>query len=73
MGSFIKTVVYEAPHLERCPKCYYRDRLTRTCDYYLITGERRGCDPDGCDKWQPRFGGRYKRGGKNNEELLEPR
>ena len=31
---------------ERCKKCQYFH--AGTCDYFLITGERRGCRPDKC-------------------------
>lgn len=52
---------------ERCFKCEYarlygnikaNRRLTNenfkmvTCDYYLLTGERRNCRVDECEKWR---------------------
>lgn len=37
-----------------CKKCYYRSNSSRgiaTCDYYLMTGQRRNCPPENCDKF----------------------
>ena len=31
---------------ERCKRCQYK--RGGTCDYFLITGKRRGCRPDQC-------------------------
>lgn len=30
---------------ERCKGCYFYGQRTETCDYLLVTGERRGCPP----------------------------
>ena len=35
---------------QRCKTCIYRAYQGRGCDYILITGERRGCKPEECDK-----------------------
>jgi hypothetical protein len=65
MGDVFDTKSYR----ERCDKCFYRDKFSRTCDYCLIEGKSRGCDPAECDKWQPRFGGRFAQKRGKNEEL----
>ncbi len=36
---------------QRCKTCIYRAYQGRGCDYILITGERRGCKPEECDKY----------------------
>lgn len=36
---------------QRCKTCIYRAYHGRGCDYILITGERRGCKPEECDKY----------------------
>ena len=37
---------------EKCKTCQYRGAATGMtgCDYYLITGKRRGCSVEKCDK-----------------------
>ena len=37
--------------MEKCSTCYYCDKLHGICDYILITGKRRGCPVDDCDKY----------------------
>lgn len=41
-------------HHKICEKCTYFDRTVHCCDYYLLTGERRGCTPTNkhCDKFE---------------------
>ncbi len=36
-------------------KCFYKsgNGQNRTCDYIGITGHRRGCSPEQCDKYKP--------------------
>lgn len=36
---------------QRRKMCIYRAYHGRGCDYILITGERRGCKPEECDKY----------------------
>lgn len=36
---------------QQCKTCIYRAYQGRGCDYILITGERRGCSPEKCDKY----------------------
>lgn len=37
----------------KCRKdCYYYGRNTDSCDFYLVTGVRRGCDPDDCNRYK---------------------
>lgn len=38
---------------KKCKKCKYRaqDTMPNNCDYILITGRMRGCDPEHCDKY----------------------
>lgn len=46
---------------ERCRACYYCGYLDthdctgpRCCDYFLVTGQRRGCPAgDGCTRFRP--------------------
>lgn len=33
--------------------CFFHSRRTDTCDYYIETGERRGCPAGCCDKYRP--------------------
>lgn len=37
----------------KCRGCFYFGYRTRTCDYILLTGQRRGCPVDACDKRVP--------------------
>ena len=40
--------------MKQCNICYYRSYVGReisTCDYMLITGQRRNSDPENCDKF----------------------
>lgn len=42
---------------KKCKLCYFRKSIGRSlfaCCYMLETGEPRGCDPEGCDKFRPR-------------------
>lgn len=42
---------------KKCELCYFRKSIGRSlfaCHYMLDTGEPRGCDPEGCDKFRPR-------------------
>lgn len=48
----------------KCKKgCIYYGKSTDSCDYYLITGVRRGCDPNECT--------RYTKGQKTNTALQD--
>lgn len=48
----------------KCKKgCIYYGKSTDSCDYYLITGVRRGCSPDNCT--------RYTKGAKTNTALQD--
>ena len=40
----------------RCKGCdYYGGHYTKTCDFFLLTGKRRGCPPgDKCSRYKPR-------------------
>ena len=38
--------------MRKCNKCVYYCPRTSTCDYYIITGKRRGCSVDDCDKFK---------------------
>lgn len=40
--------------IDRCKSCKYRgsDCGYGNCDYILITGHMRGCDPENCDKYE---------------------
>ncbi len=40
--------------MSKCKSCYYHDLSVGSCDYLLLTGNRRGCEAEGCDKWFPR-------------------
>lgn len=58
-----------------CKLCFYRrsingkqfysgnSRMQSTCDYFIITGELRGCEPQGktCEKFRPREAGSKKK------------
>ena len=36
----------------KCRKdCYYYGKSIDSCDFYLITGVRRGCSPDDCTRY----------------------
>lgn len=36
----------------KCRKdCYYYGKSVGSCDFYLITGIRRGCSPDNCTRY----------------------
>lgn len=37
---------------DRCRTCLYHSRNTDTCDYLLITNERRGCPTEGCTRYR---------------------
>lgn len=39
---------------EKCKTCIYRAALREKngCDFYLITGQRRGCSPDDCFRYE---------------------
>jgi DNA-binding CsgD family transcriptional regulator len=37
----------------KCRGCLYYGHRTDTCDFYLITGERRGCPVEGCTRYVP--------------------
>ena len=39
---------------DKCEKCYYQDGRVGSCDYFLVTGKRRGCSPKNCDKFKPK-------------------
>ena len=39
---------------ERCKKCYFYGSTTDTCDFFLMTGERRGCSVDRCVRHKTR-------------------
>jgi len=42
---------------KKCKLCYFRKSIGMSlsaCHYMLETGEPRGCDPEGCDKFRPR-------------------
>lgn len=36
---------------KQCKTCIYKTRQGRGCDYILITGQRRGCSAENCDKY----------------------
>lgn len=63
----------------KCRSCIYHSRKTHTCDYMLITNERRGCPVGACTRYesteQARELGRYYSGQDGvcsfNEELLK--
>lgn len=40
--------------LKRCKTCKYRsaDNIAGNCDYILMTGHMRNCDPEHCDKYE---------------------
>lgn len=40
--------------MSKCWNCYYYGRNTFTCDFYLITGARRGCPANACTRYTPR-------------------
>ncbi len=47
----------------KCRKdCYYYAKSTDSCDFYLITGVRRGCSPEDCT--------RYLKAARKNEIAL---
>ena len=51
--------------MSTCHDCYYRDLYLNTCDFYLITGVRRGCPADdNCTRYLARNG--QKRRGEMN-------
>lgn len=37
---------------DRCRTCLYHGRKTHTCDYMLITNERRGCPAHSCTRYK---------------------
>lgn len=39
---------------ERCKKCYFYGSTTDTCDFFLMTGERRGCPVEQCARYKTR-------------------
>jgi hypothetical protein len=36
--------------MESCKGCKFYSSVTDSCDYSIITGQRRGCSPEACDK-----------------------
>lgn len=38
--------------MSKCNQCIYYCERTTSCDYYLITGERRGCSVENCEKYE---------------------
>ncbi len=40
--------------LKKCKTCIYRSRegTPRNCDYILVTGKRRGCPVEKCEKYK---------------------
>lgn len=38
--------------MKKCCKCIYYCKRTTTCDYYIITEQRRGCSIANCDKFE---------------------
>ena len=43
--------------MAECYKCYYRSRLTLTCDFYLIHGYRKSKPAAECIDFKPRVSG----------------
>lgn len=39
---------------ERCKKCFFYGSTTDTCDFFLMTGERRGCPVERCVRFKSR-------------------
>ena len=37
----------------RCKSCYYYGNTTNTCDFFLVTGVRRGCPVEDCNRHEP--------------------
>lgn len=42
--------------MRRCDTCLYQDRHTCTCDFYLMTGQRRKSPVEDCERWNARNG-----------------
>ena len=40
--------------MSKCKSCYFHDLTVGSCDYFLLTGVRRGCELGLCNKWTPR-------------------
>lgn len=60
-----------------CPRdCKYGGKIIEStrincCDYLLITGEPRGCEVEGCDKYEPRRKKRMSGWKKSQEKKKE--
>lgn len=39
--------------MNRCITCRFFGLKTCTCDYFLLTGQRRGCAPEDCLRYVP--------------------
>lgn len=42
--------------MKECYKCFYRSRVTLSCDYYMLTGTRVVKDENGCSGFKQRLG-----------------
>lgn len=51
-----KQAVYNTPFGSRCTHddCAYKGKSVKTCDFMLLTGERRGCPADDCTRYKKR-------------------
>ena len=38
---------------KRCKGCQYYASYTDTCDFFLLTYQRRGCPPEQCTRYEP--------------------
>ena len=70
-----KRILHDTKLEPVCKRCFYRrgmngknyysgdSKAQSTCDYLLITGELRGCEPKGkiCEKFRPREAGSKKK------------
>lgn len=54
---------------EKCKTCIYRAAVQdkNGCDFYLITGQRRGCPADNCNRYEE--GEKIKLSGKIRAEI----
>lgn len=42
--------------MKKCYRCYYRSRITLSCDYYMVTGARVSKTEDECSGFRQRCG-----------------
>lgn len=63
----LSEVSINANKRKKCVKCTWAvgnstmSMSTMTCNYYVWTGHRRGCDPRVCDKFEPRKRGQKRK------------